>query len=81
MAAELRVTQIKSVVGTTQAARGTVRALGLRRIGHTVEIPDNPATRGMIRAIRYLVTFEEVSGEASKPRARRGAGTKQETSP
>ncbi len=81
MAAELRVTQIKSVVGTTQAARGTVRALGLRRIGHTVEIPDNPATRGMVRAIRYLVTFEEVSSEASKPRARRGAGTKQETSP
>ncbi len=81
MAAELRVTQIKSVVGTTQAARGTVRALGLRRIGHTVEIPDNPATRGMVRAIRYLVTFEEVSSGASKPRARRGAGTKQETSP
>ena len=81
MAAELRVTMRKSIVGTTQAARGTIRALGLRRIGHTVEIPDNPATRGMVRAVRYLVTFEEVTGDKAAPRARRGGGTKQETSP
>ena len=81
MAAELRVTLVKSVVGTTQEARGTVRALGLRRIGQTVDIPDNPATRGMIRAVRYLVTFEEVTGGKTAPRARRGGGTKQETSP
>ena len=80
MAGELRVTMRKSIVGTTRAARGTVRALGLKRIGHTVEIPDNPATRGMVRAVRYLVTFEEVAGVKATPRARRGGHTKQETS-
>ncbi len=77
MAAELRVTLVKSVVGTTQEARGTVRALGLRRIGQTVDIPDNPATRGMIRAVRYLVSFEEGTGHESPPR---GGSDKQETS-
>ncbi len=81
MAAELRVTLVKSVVGTTQEARGTVRALGLRRIGQTVGIPDNPATRGMVRAVRYLVTVEEGTGDESTPRARRGRSNKQETSP
>ena len=80
MAAELRVTMRKSIVGTTRAARGTVRALGLKRLRHTVEIPDNPATRGMVRAVRYLVTFEEVAGDKAAPRARRGRDTKQETS-
>ncbi len=81
MAAELRVTLVKSVVGTTQEARGTVRALGLRRIGQTVGIPDNPATRGMIRAVRYLVTFEEGTGDESTSRARGDGGKEQETSP
>ncbi|MBA3958899.1 MAG: 50S ribosomal protein L30 [Chloroflexi bacterium] len=78
MAAELRVTLVKSVVGTTQEARGTVRALGLRRIGQTVDIPDNPATRGMIRAVRYLVSFEEGTRHESPPV---GGRDKQETSP
>jgi large subunit ribosomal protein L30 len=61
MAGKLRVTLVKSTVSTKQEARGTVRALGLDRIGHTVEVPDNPATRGMVRAVRYLVTVEEVA--------------------
>lgn len=56
MAGKLRVTLYKSTVSTNQAARGTVRALGLHRIGETVEVPDNPATRGMVRAVHYLVT-------------------------
>jgi large subunit ribosomal protein L30 len=37
-----------------------VRALGLRRIGDTVEVPDNAATRGMVRQIRFLVSVEEL---------------------
>jgi large subunit ribosomal protein L30 len=81
MAGKLRVTLRKSVVSTTQQARGTVRALGLHRIGHTVEVPDNPATRGMVRAVNYLVTTEEVpEGEPMKaaPEASRRA-TKRET--
>jgi large subunit ribosomal protein L30 len=70
MAGNLRVTLRKSVVSTTQRARGTVRALGLHRIGETVEVPDNPATRGMVRAVRYLVTLEEVPA-AQSTRARK----------
>ncbi len=61
MADKLRVTQIKSTISHIARNRATVRALGLKRIGHTVEIPDNPATRGMVRAVRFLVTVEEVS--------------------
>ena len=73
MAGKLRVTLHKSVVSTTQEARGTVRALGLHRIGQTVELPDNPATRGMVRAVRYLVTSEEVAETAQAPSPRRAS--------
>jgi large subunit ribosomal protein L30 len=75
MADKLRVTQIKSTISHIARNRATVRALGLKRIGHTVEIPDNPATRGMVRQVRFLVTVEEV-GEPKKESApsRVGAG-------
>jgi large subunit ribosomal protein L30 len=66
MAARLLVTLKKSTVGTNPSARGTVRALGLRRIGQTVELPDDPAVRGQIRAVRYLVVCEEVGAPARK---------------
>ena len=65
MADKLRVTQIKSTISHIARNRATVRALGLKRIGHTVEIPDNPATRGMVRQVRFLVTVEEV-GDAKQ---------------
>ena len=54
MAAKLRITLRRSTVGTNPSARGTVRALGLDRIGHTVELADDPAVRGQVRAVRYL---------------------------
>ncbi len=60
MAAKLRVTQVKSTISHIARNRATVRALGLRRIGDTVVVPDNPATRGMVRQVRFLVTVEEV---------------------
>ncbi len=69
MAASLRVTQIKSTISHIARNRATVRALGLKRIGHTVEIPDNPATRGMVRQVRFLVTVEEVGGSSKKTAA------------
>ena len=74
MASKLLVTLRKSTVGTNPKARGTVRALGLRRIGQTVELPDDPAVRGQIRAVRYLVEFEEVKAAP----ARKSAATKKE---
>ena len=70
MAGKLRVTQTKSTISHIARNRATVRALGLKRIGHTVEIPDNPATRGMVRQVRFLVSVEEVGG-ADGPRSAR----------
>ena len=69
MAGKLLVTLRKSTVGTNPSARGTVRALGLRRIGQTVELPDDPAVRGQIRAVRYLVELEEVAAAPAKKKA------------
>jgi large subunit ribosomal protein L30 len=54
----LKVTQIRSLIGTMQTHRATVRGLGLRRINHTVEVIDTPATRGMINTVSYLVKCE-----------------------
>lgn len=83
MAGKLRITLRKSIVSTTQQARGTVRALGLRRIGQTVEHPDTPAIRGMTRAVAYLLQTEELPAEETRPpRARRSrAKETQETTP
>jgi large subunit ribosomal protein L30 len=61
MADKLRITLRKSLVGTNPSARGTVRALGLRRIGQTVEVAADPALRGQVRAVRYLLDVEELS--------------------
>ena len=54
----LKVTQVRSLIGTMQSHRATVRGLGLRRINHTVEVIDTPATRGMINAVSYLLKCE-----------------------
>jgi large subunit ribosomal protein L30 len=60
MASALRVTQVRSAIGSKPKQRGTLRALGLRRINHTVELPDRPEIRGMIARVPHLVTVEEV---------------------
>jgi large subunit ribosomal protein L30 len=65
MAGKLKVTLRKSTVGTTQRARGTVRALGLDRIGDTVELRDDAVARGMVRTVQYLVTAEEIPDEGT----------------
>lgn len=51
----IKVTQIKSVIGTKEPHRATVRGLGLRHIQHTVEVQDTPEVRGMINKVAYLV--------------------------
>lgn len=55
---KIKVTLVKSIIGTKQDHRATVRGLGLRRIGHTSELQDTPAVRGMIRKVAYLVKCE-----------------------
>ena len=62
---QLRVIQIKSAIGTKPKHRGTLRALGLRRIGHSNVLPDRPEIRGMIARIPHLVVVEEVAHEGS----------------
>lgn len=61
MSSTLRVTQIKGLVGRPADQRGTIRALGLKRIGHTVEKEDRPEIRGMIFKVKHLVKVEEVA--------------------
>lgn len=56
---EIKITQVRSTIGRIPKHRRTVRALGLRRIGHTVVQKDNPAVRGMINAVNYLLKVEE----------------------
>ena len=58
--AQLAITQTKSVIGQKPAARKTLRALGLTKIGDQVVQPDVPTTRGMVRAVAHLVAVEEV---------------------
>ena len=55
---KIKVTLVKSVIGTKQSHRATVRGLGLRRIRHTVELADTPEVRGMIHKVFYLVKCE-----------------------
>ena len=69
MAARLTVTLRKSVVSSNPDARRTAGALGLRKIGDVSTLPDNPAVRGQLRAVRHLVEVVETpssGGEDSK---------------
>jgi large subunit ribosomal protein L30 len=55
----IRITQVRSVIGYEKQQREVVRGLGLRRIGHSVEVLDHPAMRGMIHKVRHLVVIEQ----------------------
>jgi len=54
----IKVTLVKSVIGTRPEHRACVRGLGLRRLNHTVEVLDTPANRGMINRVSYLLKYE-----------------------
>lgn len=58
--AELKITQVRGLVGTRQAQRDTMRSLGLRKIRQSVVRPDDVHVRGQVNAVRHLVTVEEV---------------------
>lgn len=60
MAEKLKITLVKSTIGAVPKNRKTVEALGLRKLNHTVEMPDNPAVRGMVRQVQHLVKVEEI---------------------
>ena len=71
MPGKLKVTQTKSTISHIARNRATVKALGLHGIGSTSVIADNPATRGMVRQVRFLVSVEEIADTAT-PRAEKG---------
>ena len=58
-AKKLTVTLVRSPIGFNRTQGKTVQGMGLRRIRHTVELPDTPETRGMILKVRHLVTVQE----------------------
>jgi len=61
MSAQLEIKQVKSAIGTPADHRGTLRALGLKRIRHTVVQEDNPVVRGMVRKVAYLLEVRPVT--------------------
>lgn len=61
----LRVTYVKSAIGYAHDQKATVRALGLRRLNQTVELPDTPSVRGMCFKVRHLVSVDD-AGAAPK---------------
>lgn len=62
--ARVRVRLVRSLIGRKPKQRGTIRALGLRRINHTVEHDDTPELRGMLARVPHLVEIEEISESA-----------------
>ncbi len=54
----IKVTQTKSAIGRVKRHKDCIRGLGLRRIGHTVEVEDTPSVRGMINKVYYMVQVE-----------------------
>ncbi|MDQ3951561.1 MAG: 50S ribosomal protein L30 [Actinomycetota bacterium] len=59
--AKLKVTQVRSAQGRGAKQEGTIRALGLKRLRHSVVHEDRPEIRGMIRAVEHLIEVEETS--------------------
>ena len=57
--AKLKITQTRSQIGQTERHRGTLRALGLGKIGRTTERDESPETLGMLRKVRHLVKVED----------------------
>lgn len=61
MANKLKITWVRSSIGTEKSQKATVRALGLRKLNNTVVVNDTPQVRGMVYKVRHLVRVEEVS--------------------
>ena len=57
---KLKITLVKSTIGAVPKNKKTVEALGLRKLNHSVEVPDNDAVRGMIRQVAHMVKVEEI---------------------
>jgi large subunit ribosomal protein L30 len=79
MAETLRIKYKKSAIGYSQRQKDTIRSLGFKRLGQTVEIPDNPAMRGMVRHVQHLVVILEAQEAEGAAPARAGSPGDSET--
>jgi large subunit ribosomal protein L30 len=70
MAGELSITQVRSLIGANEVQRRTVKALGLRRLHHTVTQPDRPEIRGMLARVSHLVEVRDPGAAGAPPGAR-----------
>jgi large subunit ribosomal protein L30 len=64
--AQLKITQVRGVIGARWKQRESLRTLGLRRIRHSVVRDDTPQTRGLIAAVRHLIEVEPAEGGSTK---------------
>ena len=67
MSSTLKVTQIKSTIGTKPIHRKTMRALGLQGIGRTTNLPDSKDVRGMLHNVSHLITVEPTASDGGSP--------------
>ena len=72
----LKIKQVRSVNGTMQSHRDTVRTLGLRKIGQAVYHTDTPQIRGMVHAVNYLLSMEETSEKPKESKKEKKTGYK-----
>jgi large subunit ribosomal protein L30 len=63
---QLKITQVRGVIGARWTQRESLRTLGLRRIRHSVIRDDNPQTRGLIKAVHHLIEVEPAEGGNTK---------------
>lgn len=63
MADKIKITLVRSTIGAIPKHKKTVKAMGLRKLNHSVIMPDNPASRGMARQVQHLVKVEEIQTE------------------
>jgi large subunit ribosomal protein L30 len=63
---QLKITQVRGIIGARWKQRESLRTLGLRRIRHSVIRDDNPQTRGLIAAVRHLIEVEPAEGGSTK---------------
>ncbi|ACF47056.1 MAG: 50S ribosomal protein L30 [Prosthecochloris sp.] len=57
----IRITQVRSIIGCTKKQKATIKSLGLGRPNYQVEKPDNPCTRGQVKVVQHIVKVEELS--------------------
>jgi large subunit ribosomal protein L30 len=78
---ELKVTLVKSAIGSKPKTRGTIKALGLRRINSSNVLPDRPEIRGMLARVPHLVSVEESPGSGVSPDPGSGVSPERNSAP